>query len=400
MINNFLNSIPEAASSPYALTAYALCCIIFLVAGERLRRINTIMKQIKNVPAKERKEIIEIATETKLPEKISAKDWIRLKQRKWIFVIIISFVISLTLISVISITKNYDINISKKVDNLEDTTISIMKKTQKVVTNEAEKVSNKIEESQDTIIKKMTITTTKEAKKVTNKIEESQDTVIKAINNAALANLETIFPLAVRRIRDIDGTIMHLNGSPEQRIISYDKGYTPMELFWGDKISYFIYSTSSYNDAIIPDYAKLYLIIKNSTGSRRIPFNTTLYSESNIRIPGSSPEPFEAYLYNPQNISGISIKMTVYSTDRERGREEFKTALLNTSLNSAARLIYKSVTVDGLRLRAKPNKRALVLRTLREGTYVKVIKTQDNWSNVRLPEGREGWIASEYLDLI
>jgi hypothetical protein len=49
----------------------------------------------------------------------------------------------------------------------------------------------------------------------------------------------------------------------------------------------------------------------------------------------------EAYIMNPDGLIGVSIKITVYSADRERGREEFRKQLMRTCLASRARKVYK-----------------------------------------------------------
>ncbi|HXP51025.1 MAG TPA: hypothetical protein VN922_13790, partial [Bacteroidia bacterium] len=67
--------------------------------------------------------------------------------------------------------------------------------------------------------------------------EKTRDTV----QDSALATLETMFPLAVRIPAEIDGTIIRINGSEEQRIVSYDKNYAPMKLYWGDLFHYFVF---------------------------------------------------------------------------------------------------------------------------------------------------------------
>jgi hypothetical protein len=106
----------------------------------------------------------------------------------------------------------------------------------------------------------------------------------------------------------------------------------------------------------------------------------------------------EAFIYNPSHLSGFSLKVTVYSADRERGRMRFREALLKTDLGSYARKSYLAVVQDGARLRSGPSDSSSnVLRIMLKNTYVKVLEVDGEWTQIRMPEGREGWVASKFL---
>jgi len=117
-------------------------------------------------------------------------------------------------------------------------------------------------------------------------------------------------------------------------------------------------------------------------------------------LPGHGPEPMDAFIYNPSHVGGFSLKVTVYSADRERGRMEFREALLKTDLGGVARKHYLAVNQDGTRLRSTPENSTNVLRWMAKDTYVKILDVQNDWTRVRLPEGREGWVASKNLSPI
>jgi len=70
---------------------------------------------------------------------------------------------------------------------------------------------------------------------------------------------------------------------------------------------------------------------------------------------------------------------------------------MNTPLASRARQVYVRVTTDGARLRARGDASAPTLRSLRRDTYARVVEISGDWSKIRLPEGREGWIRSDLL---
>jgi hypothetical protein len=85
-MEEFIRSIPAAASSPYAFAAYAIATSIFVFAGERIRMAKLLLSRITAIP-EERRRALEIATGTTLPEYISPEDWIRHSQMRWIFML-------------------------------------------------------------------------------------------------------------------------------------------------------------------------------------------------------------------------------------------------------------------------------------------------------------------------
>ena len=354
-MEEFIRSIPAAASNPYAFAAYTVAALLFLLAGARLRTTKLLLAKITSIPEADRRRALEIATGTILPTRISPEQWIRHSRQRWTFLLLGSLLIVIVAVATIAI-----LNPSKAA--LEEV-----------------------------------ITTTEETAKETQRVvREGTRTTVERIEDAALATLETMFPLAVRIDRDVDGTIMHLDGSARQRLVSYDDNLAPMKLHWGDRFHYFAYSEGG---GKFEPLTGLFLEIRRGASSQRLPLRLDPFSEQQLRIPGSSPEPMEAYFINETGISGIALKITIYSADRERGRERFREALMNTTLNSAARRIYLEVNADAVRLRSEPSASGQVLRTLRQGTYVTVKERSNDgeWSQIRLPEGREGWIRSEYL---
>jgi hypothetical protein len=368
-MGEFFSSIPTAASSPYAFAAYAIAGLLFVFAGARLRMAKLLLEKIASIPEGERRRALEIATGTVLPTHISPEQWIRHSRLRWTFLLLGALLIVVLAVATIAI-----LNPTKtELEDIKKTTHETAKETQAVV---------------------------KEVTKATSeKIDKSTVQIVTTVQDAALATLETMFPLAVRIDRDVDSTIMHLNGHHRQRLVSYDNDFAPMKLHWGDRFHYFAYREEG---GSFEPYTGIFLEVQSSNSSRRLPLRLDPYSEQEIRIPGSSPEPMDAYFINEASISGIALKITIYSADRERGREDFRKALMNTSLNSAARRIYQQVSGDGVRLRGSPSVKGPILRTIRQGTYVKVKEhsVEGNWCQIRLPEGREGWIMCNFLSPI
>ena len=49
---------------------------------------------------------------------------------------------------------------------------------------------------------------------------------------------------------------------------------------------------------------------------------------------------------------------------------------------------------------AGPESRDTVLFKLHEGTLVHLVRSEDAWSLIRLPDGKRGWLRSEALERI
>ncbi|GMU64136.1 MAG: hypothetical protein AMXMBFR36_04100 [Acidobacteriota bacterium] len=365
-MEGFLRSVPAAASSPFAFSAYAIAALLFLLAGAKLRTTKLLLSRIADIPEVERRRALEIATGTILPERISPEQWIRHSRQRWIFTICGGLLIALVAVAAVAIVNPTQAELGR----IEDTAKESANETQAAVR----------QGTQATV----------------DRIDESTNQILTTVEDAALASLETMFPLAVRREGDVDGTIVHLDGRPRQRIVSFDGNNSPMKLYWGDRFHYFAFSER--NGLAVPS-TSLILELKTSGATQLLPLPLGTATEQSLRIPGSSPEPMDAFVINEGGLSGIALKITIYSSDRERGREEFRRALMNTALNNAARRVYFEVGEDGVRLRSTPEPDGSILRTLRQGTYVRVKEASKDlkWSLVRLPEGREGWIASRYL---
>lgn len=102
-MEDFIRSIPAAASSPYALAAYAIAAVIFLFAGARLRLAKALLAKIDTIPPEERRRTVEIATGTVLPTHISPEQWIRNNRLRWAFLLAASILIVMLVIAIVAI---------------------------------------------------------------------------------------------------------------------------------------------------------------------------------------------------------------------------------------------------------------------------------------------------------
>jgi hypothetical protein len=84
-MQNFLSAIPAAATSNYAFVAYAICAVLFIFGGAKLRELRSILKQIAHVPKSERVELIRTVTGKILPKHITAEQWIRNNRNQGFF---------------------------------------------------------------------------------------------------------------------------------------------------------------------------------------------------------------------------------------------------------------------------------------------------------------------------
>jgi hypothetical protein len=86
-MDGFLQAIPAAASSPYALVAYGICAVLFLFAGFKLRELRSVLRVIKDVPAPQRAPLIQAVTGKILPARITAEQWIRNNRNQGILLV-------------------------------------------------------------------------------------------------------------------------------------------------------------------------------------------------------------------------------------------------------------------------------------------------------------------------
>src|SRR6266496_2357246 len=102
-MEDLLRSIPAAASSPYALAAYAMATIVFLFAGTRLRMAKLLAARIETLPQAERRRALEIAADTILPTQISPEQWIRLRRLQWTFMLLAAILLAAVAVIVIAL---------------------------------------------------------------------------------------------------------------------------------------------------------------------------------------------------------------------------------------------------------------------------------------------------------
>ncbi|ROL75571.1 hypothetical protein [Pseudomonas vranovensis] len=81
----YIQAIPIAASSPYALLAYVVIVVSNVIIALKVIRLKWVLKDIEKIPEKDRRGILERLIGVVLPDQISAEEWIRSNVHRYIF---------------------------------------------------------------------------------------------------------------------------------------------------------------------------------------------------------------------------------------------------------------------------------------------------------------------------
>ncbi len=119
MMQGFLKAIPDAAASPYALAAYGVAAVLFLLAGSKLQKTKALARYVDRLPKSERRRGLEIAAGTILPDSITPEDWLRLKRMQGVILLLGSVVIAGLVVAIIAIVTPSTVG-SEEVQNLGD----------------------------------------------------------------------------------------------------------------------------------------------------------------------------------------------------------------------------------------------------------------------------------------
>src|SRR5215467_13664113 len=101
----FLKAIPVAAKSPYALVAYCISGLLFILLIYKRTQINPVLRHVKDLPQKDRITAIETALGVKLPTKISADQWLRNQQLQYGLFAFIALLVSIVTVIVIALNR-------------------------------------------------------------------------------------------------------------------------------------------------------------------------------------------------------------------------------------------------------------------------------------------------------
>lgn len=210
------------------------------------------------------------------------------------------------------------------------------------------------------------------------------------IGRQQLASIETAFSIAVKAPRETDDAVVNVYAAPRIRIPS--RFGEQMLLYWGDEFHF----TFIPNEVAPARLATLSLDV----GGHQYPLHdghTTGFFERTIRVYGNTPTGMPAWIVNPDGVGNVSLKIFVRTTDSSQGQSEFRRLILTSPFSEFAKKRYKVTTTPILNVRATPVSSAAIRSRLAKGSFVRVLQAQEGWIEVLTPEGRQGWVESQYL---
>lgn len=104
-MGDFVRSLSQAASSPYAFASYGILLIAFLLVGVRLRMAKLLLDRIESLPEKDRRGVFEMATGTVLPATISPAQWLRHTRLRGIMLLVGATIIAVVVIATIALLR-------------------------------------------------------------------------------------------------------------------------------------------------------------------------------------------------------------------------------------------------------------------------------------------------------
>ncbi|WP_417913274.1 hypothetical protein [Candidatus Electronema sp. TJ] len=129
-VSEFLQAIPAAASSPYALIAYVVALIVAAYAGFRLRELQSVLRTIQARPStsdSQMVEVIKVVTQRPVPPQMTGAQWIRYQRLQAGLLIVIALIIAFLTIAVMAISpdKHRPVNISGLTMSLQSGTYKV-----------------------------------------------------------------------------------------------------------------------------------------------------------------------------------------------------------------------------------------------------------------------------------
>src|SRR5262245_53161380 len=103
-MRSFFLSLPAAATSSYALVAYAICGALFLFRGAKVAMLRSVLRKIKDVPRGERRHVIESVTNSVLPTAITAEEWIRNNRNRWVYLLCGALIVCASAVATVAVT--------------------------------------------------------------------------------------------------------------------------------------------------------------------------------------------------------------------------------------------------------------------------------------------------------
>jgi hypothetical protein len=239
------------------------------------------------------------------------------------------------------------------------------------------------------------------------------------LGDQQLSSIEAAFSMAVKAPREMDDWVVNLNGDYKQIIPS--RHGSEMLLYRGDIFDYTFVPNrkprkprrpSNPHDISDEEYEDEMEDYENSISSGNLNSLRLVAGEweyklhegkkdgshrKSIRIYSEGPESMVATILNPKKMVDVKIKIFITSSDSTRGQKEFRRLILNSPFSEFAKQKYKVTVADILRMRENPSTTSRIISQLSQGSFVKVLQSSSGWTEAITPEGRQGWLSSDYL---
>jgi hypothetical protein len=99
-----LEAIPNAAQSPLAFGAYIVTILAWLIIAYRGSRLGILLKRIADIPARDRRSVVEAEFGRPLPANISADDFLRIERQRYFFA---AFLVLVAIVALVLILATY-----------------------------------------------------------------------------------------------------------------------------------------------------------------------------------------------------------------------------------------------------------------------------------------------------
>ncbi len=114
-MSDFLNALPAAATNPLAFVAYLVTILAWFAISQQTRRLKIIMNQLNEVPARDRRSVLENELGIKLPDTLTPEQWLRARRQTYVFfflIILVIAIVAVVAIAIFIIPKSPSVNVS------------------------------------------------------------------------------------------------------------------------------------------------------------------------------------------------------------------------------------------------------------------------------------------------
>jgi len=98
-VHEFLNSLAEVAGKPLAFLGYVLLLVCWCIAYIKRTEVRELLKKIEAIPEEDRRKTVENTLGDKVPERISADQWLKRLRQRYIFVAYIATIFAVVVLS-------------------------------------------------------------------------------------------------------------------------------------------------------------------------------------------------------------------------------------------------------------------------------------------------------------